>query len=62
MFQQLCEPRWTGKAHLSLGTLLDGAGMPDAALDAWREAHTILSNLGAVEVAQTEQLACSGPP
>lgn len=62
VFQQLCEPRWTGKAHLSLGTLLDGAGMPDAALDAWREAHTILSNLGAVEVAQTEQLACSGPP
>jgi DNA-binding SARP family transcriptional activator/tetratricopeptide (TPR) repeat protein len=53
VFRRLGDPRWTGKALLSLGRMLDD---PGAAVNAWREAHALLTALAAVETADVERL------
>ncbi|WP_370947262.1 BTAD domain-containing putative transcriptional regulator [Amycolatopsis sp. cg5] len=55
VFEQLGDPRWTGKAQLCLGSLLADAGKLDQAREAWRDAHTTLTSLEAVEMAEAEK-------
>jgi len=56
VFERLGDPRWTGKAWLSLGNLLHVAGDMDGAVAAWRQAQTILVELNAVEAVHARRL------